>query len=399
MRILHYLQAIRLEDGGVVRAVLDMCTYQARAGHEVVLATCDGKDVPAAWRGGAGMPRVALLGKPPRSPWPANGFQSKVDPLVRGAEVVHLHVVWDPLQLAFAAAARRHGVPYVQSPHGMFADWCMAQKRLKKQAYLALAGRRLIRGARFVVLAGEGELEQAAKRHPETPSVVLPLIFDTEPYRERPDPAAARERYRLPAPDAASILFLSRLHYQKRPDLILTAARLLRDRGLKFNLVFAGPSAADYEERLRAYARQLKLDDISSFLGMVSREKPSLYAACDLFVMTSTEESFGLVYFEALASGTPVLTTRAAATWRELESTGGARIVGKIASDVPYGQVGGGDVRELAAAMGEMIADRGALRRMGEAGRRWVMANLDPGVVVGRYAEMYRSAAAKAGRA
>src|SRR5262245_35640768 len=105
-----------------------MCTYQARAGCEVTLATCDDKDVPAAWkRGEDGCPRVALVGPAPRLPM-TSAFRARLAPLVGAADVVHLHVVWDPSQLVVAALCRARGKPYIQSLHGSLADWSVGQK-------------------------------------------------------------------------------------------------------------------------------------------------------------------------------------------------------------------------------------------------------------------------------
>ena len=51
MRVLHYEPAIRLELGGVVRAVLDIATQQSRGGADVTLATHDAIDVPPDFPG------------------------------------------------------------------------------------------------------------------------------------------------------------------------------------------------------------------------------------------------------------------------------------------------------------------------------------------------------------
>src|SRR5690606_10922906 len=189
--------------------------------------------------------------------------------------------------------------------------------------------------AAYVVLTAQGELAQTVKRHPRTPGVVIPLVFDLDPYREEPTPDLARRTLRLPDPGVPSVLYLSRLHYKKRPDLLLAAGRRLRDLGVRFHLVFAGPCDPAYDTQLREYARDLRIDDLTTFLGMVPAEvKPSLYRACDLFVLPTSMENFGLVYFEALASGTPVLTTRGTDTWRELVESGGGHIVDMIKSGV-----------------------------------------------------------------
>lgn len=398
MHILHYLRAIRLRDGGVVRAVLDMCTYQARAGCTVTLATCDAADAPDAWKCGTpGVPRVVDVGPPPCAVLPPLRFRARLEPLVRAADVLHLHVIWDSSQLAIASLGRSHGKPYIQSPHGMLADWSVSQKRLKKWVFWSLWGRRFIDGARFVLLTAQGELDQTAKRHPRTAGVVIPLIFDLDPFRNAPTPELARRSLPLPPAHMTTVLYLSRLHYKKRPDLLLAAARAARDQGGAFHLVFAGPCEAEYERQLRTYAQSLGVDDMTTFLGMVPEAvKPSLYAACDLFVLPTSMENFGFVYFEALASGLPVLTTRGTDTWRELEASGGGRIVDMIRSNVQDGQVGGGDVRQLAEALSGMISDREQLRAMGRRGRQWVLKHMDPDVVVTRYLSTYRDASTRA---
>ena len=48
MRILHYLPRIHLSEGGVVRAVLDICALLAGEGHDVTLATNGREAVEAA---------------------------------------------------------------------------------------------------------------------------------------------------------------------------------------------------------------------------------------------------------------------------------------------------------------------------------------------------------------
>ncbi len=395
MRITHYLHHVHLSDGGVCRAVLDFCTWQARQGAQVTLASFDPKDVPAPWRtGGPSLPRVVHL--PPHGPIRGlfgSSIPRAIEPVLGETDVLHLHDMWDPAQIPMARLARKKNIPYVQSPHGMMADWSVLQKRFKKKIFWTAFTKELVDHAAFIVLTAQGELDQSQKRHPRTPGVSIPLVFDTDPYQSAPTPDLARANLRLPSTDVPSVFYLSRLHYKKRPDLVLAAARVVRDAGHTFNVVFAGPSDPGYDTQLKQYARELKLDDITTFLGMVPAEwKPSLFSAMDLFVLPTSMENFGFVYFEALACATPVLTTKGTDTWPEMVASGGGRIVELIRSDVKEGGVGGGDVRELAAALGDMISDRARLRAMGQSGRAWVMREMDPRRITDRYLDLYRRA-------
>ncbi|MFN0131726.1 MAG: glycosyltransferase [Phycisphaerales bacterium] len=397
MRITHYIRRVLISDGGVCRAVLDMCMYQARAGADVTLLTFDATDVPAAWKaGGPGLPRVRQMKHPGRfRVVVSGGFRKEVEPLVRESDALHLHDMWDPAQVPMMRAAMDLRKPYVQTPHGMLADWSLKQKKAKKDIYFALFARSLIDNATFIHLTAQAELDQSQKRHPKTPGVVIPLVFDLTPYRTLPGPEPARKNLKLPSPEKPSLLYLSRLHYKKRPDLLIAAGRPLRDMGLDFNIVIGGPSDAGYESMLRDFAKQERVDDITTILGMVPAEyKTSLYQACDVFVLPTSMENFGFVYFEALASATPLVTTKGTDTWKELEGSGGGRIVGMIPSDVKDGQVGGGDVRELAETLAALIRACPSLKGMGESGRRWVFEHLEPDDVVRQYFTMYERAIA-----
>lgn len=394
MRILHYLRRLWVEDGGVLRAVLDMALGQAREGHDVVLLTTDPKDLPKGWQTpGPGIPRVVTVRKPMTFAWLDRDFAKEVRNHIEAAQAVHLHNIWDPSQIPISRACVALGRPYLQSPHGMLADWSVTQRRLKKNAYMTFFGRRLIDEASFIVLTAQGEIDQSAKRHPKTPGVVIPLVFDTDPYLTCPTPEAARRVLKLPDESIPMLLYFSRLHYKKRPDLLLTAGKVLKDAGKKFHMVLAGPGDEPYVSKLKAYANSLGVADITTFTGLVPAEcKASLYNACDIFCLPTSMENFGFVYFEALASATPVVTTKGTDTWPEIKSSGAGHIVEMIKSDVPEDGVGGGDVSELAGLLSKLLDDREELRRQGQVGREWTLREMDPRRVASRYIEMYQKA-------
>jgi len=82
------------------------------------------------------------------------------------------------------------------------------------------------------------------------------------------------------------------------------AALLSEFPELHYDVVGTGPE----EKRLRNKVKRLGLDARVSFYGYIPNgELPNLYQKCDLFVMPSLDEGFGIVYLEALAMGRPVI--------------------------------------------------------------------------------------------
>lgn len=383
MRIVHYHTSIRLEHGGVVKAVLDLTGSLAAAGEVVVLAGPDLQDVPEAWRaGGDGLPELAPT---PPTDRPLGRFSAAAleahRSLIAGADVVHFHGMWAPRVPQLATLSREVGTPYVISPHGMLDEWCMAQKSLKKRLFLGLTGRRWLDGAAAILCTAEAELEQSCRWFDRRRGAVLPLIMDLEPFRELPPAELAHRRIPEIDPQRPTCLFLSRLHHKKGVELLIDAAAALLGEGRPLQVVIGGTGEPAYEQSLRDRAARAGLGEHAIFPGFVSGpEKIALYAAADVFVLPTSQENFGFVIFEALAAGTPVVTTRGADTWPEVEGSGG----GVIAEATPTA---------IAAAISRLLDDPAERTAMGERARAWALESLSTGPVVERYRAFYREVA------
>lgn len=390
MRITHFLTRFNLADGGVVRAVLDMGQLLAARGHEVTVLTCDDTDVPDSWKaGGAGVPVIRLV-ESPRLPGGlfARAQLAGIEPLVKQSEVVHLHACWTTANNQLGRMCRRMGVPYVLSVHGMLDDWCMAQKAPKKKIYLALGGRKTLEEAALVHCTAGAELEQSRKWYPKGRGVVVPLIFDLEPYRQLPGPELADAAFG-PAgtgdivPDRPVVLFLSRIHMKKGVDVLVRMAAELKERGIVCRTLIAGTGDAPYEREMRALIAELGLTDDVRLLGLVTGEtKVSLYERADVFALPTSQENFGFVFPESLACRTPVVTTRGVDIWPELEQSGGAVIAERTPS-------------AFADAVASLLPDADQRRLMGESGRAWVLEHLNPDAIAARFEGMYADATGK----
>jgi len=106
-------------------------------------------------------------------------------------------------------------------------------------------------------------------------------------------------------------------------------------------------------------------------------EKPHLLAACDVFILPSGEESFGIAFVEAWACGKPVIGARSGAIPAVIDEG----YDGLLAA---YQNAG-----DLAQAILKLLADPQLRARMGEAGRRKVLENYTWEIVANRVREVY----------
>ena len=107
----------------------------------------------------------------------------------------------------------------------------------------------------------------------------------------------------------ARLLYAGQLHSYKGVHTFLEAASRLAARGFPLALTVAGAGDAEYVRRLRGQADGAGCP--VAFPGRVPHaEVPALYQSHDIFVFPSVwREPFGLTHLEAMASGTPVVST------------------------------------------------------------------------------------------
>ncbi|MCH2142977.1 MAG: glycosyltransferase [Phycisphaerales bacterium] len=382
MRIVEYLHRVDFVYGGPPRAVVDLCRVLHRRGHDVTLATTVTRDVPQQWIDADEGPRILQV---PVPALPGRFFRpgqlGELRQAVRAADVMQLHGVWERANIQISGMARRVGTPYVVSLRGMLDDWCMAQRGLKKRMYLGLGGRKVLEGAAFVHCTAEGELEQSRKWFPRGQGRVIPNLMDLEVFETLRGPEPAQKRWPQLKDEGPHLLFLSRLHVKKGIEHLLAAMPRLIDAFPNLQLYMAGPGDDDYVESLKQLACSHGVDGCTHFTGQIGGdEKWSLYEACDLFVLPSSQENFGFVQFEALACGTAVMTTKLVDTWREVVDSGGGIAVEQSADAIVEG-------------IAPLLADRAKLKSMGNAGRQWVFDHMSTDSIASQLEAMYQDAA------
>ena len=161
-----------------------------------------------------------------------------------------------------------------------------------------------------------------------------------------------RARYRLPD---RFILGLGTLEPRKNfARLIAAFGQLVRETGLPHALVIGGKPGWLYEDIYRQ-ANQEDLAGRVLFPGFVADEDlPALYSLADVFVFPSLYEGFGIPVLEAMACGTPVVTSNNSSL---PEAAGSAALM-----------VEATDSTELAEAIAKVLNDTELRRRMIAAG-------------------------------
>ena len=323
--------------GGIPRLARTLTRGLARRGHHVTVCTTDACDES-----------TRLRSSPSRA---ADGVDVRVFPnlsnrlayrwqlflpiglgtyLRRHAatfDVAHLHACRNAPGAIAAYHLRRTGVPYVLAPNGTAP--LIERRRLVKQAFDAVAGRRILRRAACVLAVSDAERVQLDDLGID-PAVVrlIPNPVDLDEFTSPTSRGSFRRRFALPACDEPSgrvVLFLGKLTPRKRLDVLVRAfARLEQSDAwlvIAGNDMGAGAGA-------RSLVRDLGLERRTIFTGLLrGHERLEALADADVLVYPSQDEIFGLVPLEALLCGTPAIVADDSGCGEVIRAIGGGQVV------------------------------------------------------------------------
>ena len=310
MKILHVTAGIQ-ETCGVSSFVMEIAKAQAEAGHDVCIVTRTTCSYPVEDL------NVQCLNNPE---------QVDFEP-----EIVHLHCIWNLYVHRMAVWCRKKNIPYILSPHGTLTPWALKYKWWKKIPAMILYQYRDLKNASAFHVTAVAEQGNPKRLLLNQNVMIAPLGID---FPNKND--IAKEKI---------ILFVGRIHPVKGLLYLISAwEKIAPEKRSGWRLVIAGPDDVGHKEDLvdranrygwdvtdftedSAYAvkqgdgqKNITVDDYRKklaseqsdivFTGPVYGEvKDFLYQLASFFVLPSFSENFGGVILEALAAGTPVLTT------------------------------------------------------------------------------------------
>jgi len=269
---------------------------------------------------------------------------------VREADIIHLHTLPYFHNLVGFYLAKLHRKRIVITPHFHPGHKHYEQKRWFK----------MMNACDSIIAVSRYEKEYLVGKNldPEKIFVTGNTLFEESAYNSQILGSLRKELFEKHGVCERSkkILYLGRKETYKGIGFLIEAAeQLAATKNIDISLFLAGPASFEFEN---AYpdpggSNGLKLLDF----GYVSEEdKQVLLQACDVLVLPSQFEAFGIVFLEAWKYKKPVIGTRVGGIPEVIDGAGLC---------VEYG-----NVDDLKEKLNTILRDETLARRLGEAGEK-----------------------------
>ena len=321
MKLLYTIHSVNPAAGGPIESLKQITPVMAALGHSTEVVSLDASNAP--WVRGLPFPVHAVgPGKgtygytPHLVPWLRKHAGEYGAVIVRGIWQYHSFATW--------RALRHSNTPYVVFPHGMLDPWfkyTFPLKHAKKWMYWPWAEYRVLRDAKAVLFTSEQERVLARESFWLYRCKEVVINYGTsEPVGET---ATQKEAFFARYPDLRDkrlALFLGRIHPKKACDVLIEAFATVLGKNPEWHLVISGPDQVGWQQKLIALAHARGIEHAITWTGLITGDvKYGALKAAEVFVLPSHQENFGIVVAEALACGTPVLTSKKVNIWREIE--------------------------------------------------------------------------------
>ena len=287
----------------------------------------------------------------------------------RRFDVIHTHGSKGGF-LGRMAAGRNAQAFVVHTGHTFPMQWAAG---LEDGFYAALERAAARRSDCIIALTADQKLMLVDRRiAPRETIVVLPNATDLPPLPGADERRVARERLGLP-PDAPVVGMVGRVVEQKAPALFLSIARMVLAMNPPVRFVWVG--GGPLRKPMQRLAREMGIDGGLHFAGE-RNDARELYAAFDIFLMTTLWEGMPYALLEAMAAGLPAITVNVPGI-REVVEHGCT------------GYVWQADALSLADSVLGLLHDEPRRRAIGHAARQRVEQRHSVREFISRLQELY----------
>ncbi len=213
--------------------------------------------------------------------------------------IIHTHFTWPSGWVAMKVGTA-HAIPVILTEHASYFANLLTSPTQKNLIHETL-GR-----VNHIIAVSPALKEQIQHFYPHKPIEVIGNITETDFFV----PLAEHEHAQSTDQQAMRFLTIGSLIERKGIHLLLQAAHMLMQHGrTAFELLIGGDGPE--RTRLEAMAHAYGLSERCRFLGMLTKHEVKYHMQrCDVFVLPSLHETFGVVLTEAMACGKPVIATR-----------------------------------------------------------------------------------------
>lgn len=307
MKILQVIQFFNPKFGGSMNVCYNLSKELAKLGHEVTIITTD-IEFDEKYTRSIQSEKVKVINfkctlnvasflySPSMKKWLNNHILE--------FDIIHVHNFRTYQNSLIQRYAKKHNIPYILQAHGSLP--LIIEKQGLKRFYDLIWGKKILNDAAALIAVSNVEVQQYKQLGIDKDRIIIvPNGIDIEEYNKNTSPGKFKLTQGITT--EYMILYLGRIHQIKGLKFLIESFKQVSNSIENVSLLIAGPDDG-YKTELENFVKSLKIKNVK-FIDYVKNVSEA-YSDADLLVYPAIYEIFGLVPFEAIACGTPIIVTK-----------------------------------------------------------------------------------------
>jgi len=232
----------------------------------------------------------------------------------------------------------------------------------------------ILKSASYVISISRYILDQFSER---IPVKIIPYGVDTKRFSPKVNGEEVRERLGIDR-NKVILFTLQRLIKVKKVDILIKSLKYILEVNRDIVLVIGGKGPEEHS--LKALVEELKLYDNVIFTGYIpEKDLPKYFAMSDIFVFSSSNETFGIVISQAMASGKPIVSVNSTAIPEVVDNGINGILVGSL------------NPKDFAAVVIKLLSNRDILERYSKNSRKKAVEKYDWNIIAQEYEQVFKN--------
>lgn len=372
MKVLHVIEGFTAAHGGLASCVADLLEYLHRADSEISLLSPLPKSEDdiflgdnCEWVKSFDNDLVLPIG------YSLNAKRVLED---KEVDLYHINGLWQYIDHKACSLARKRGIPYIITPHGMLYPEALNRSKLKKLPIKYLWINPDVANASCIHATCEAEMHHIRNFGYTGPIAVIANPLNIPSFSDDLFNKKFRQRDFNGDNRPQKLGFLGRLHPIKKVENLLYGA-LKTSTDTEIHII--GSGSDEYESFLREEVAHRGLSERVKFHGFVTgKDKFETLASLDCLFVPSDMENFGMIVPEALMVGTPVMASLGT-PWESLNTNK----CGWWVDNSPE------SIAKVIDRLSELSESE--IKAMGSRGRAMVIREFEASNIAGKMLELY----------
>jgi glycosyltransferase involved in cell wall biosynthesis len=296
---------------------------------------------------------------------------------LKNFDIIHMHDFRSYQNAIVCSFSIKYNIPYILQAHGSVLPFF--ERQGLKKIFDIFFGNYILKNATKCIAVSRREKQQYLQMGILDKDIeIIYNGIDLVPLHKKSDRGIFRGRYGI-NDNTKLILYLGRIHKSKGIDFLINSFYSYLTLNSNSLLVIIGPDAG-YYKKLRRLIDKLGINNKVLFLGpMYGNDKNEALLDSDILIYPGSIEIFGLVPFEAIMCGTPVIVTNNCGC-------------GEIIKEIECGyHVQYNDISDLSQKINYVLENAIENKEKIQKGQQYVMNHLNPEKYVENIVKLYQT--------